>query len=133
MFDNLKKSFPQYWTGIFLRFLSICLVYGALVHCSNILSVGEGDVSWSETPLLWRLMDFILLIFDVITAISLWLRPFYGMIAFFVGIICLQIIPYTLFAQYFIAKPEDIETLNGLVGTEILLMTILIILIFAKK
>ncbi|MGK7885367.1 MAG: hypothetical protein AB4057_12180 [Crocosphaera sp.] len=131
MFNDLEESFPQYWTGIFLRFLSICLIYGALVHCSNILSLGE--VSWLETPLLWRVMDIILLIFDVIVAISLWFHSFSGMIAFFVGIILLQIIPYTLFSQYFITKPEDIETLNGLVGTEIVLMTILLILIVAKK
>lgn len=131
MFNDLEESFPQYWTGIFLRFLSICLIYGALVHCSNILSLGE--VSWLETPLLWRVMDIILLIFDVIVAISLWFHSFSGMIAFFVGIILLQIIPYTLFSQYFITKPEDIETLNGLVGTEIVLMTMLIILIIFKK
>ena len=55
------------------------------------------------------------------------------MITFFVGIILLPIIPYTLFSQYFITKPEDIETLNGLVGTEIVLMTVLIILIIFKK
>ncbi len=131
MFNDLQESFPQYWTGIFLRFLSICLVYGALVHCSNILSLG--DVSWVETPLHWRLMDIILLIFDVIIAISFWVHSFSGIIAFFVGIILLQIIPYTLFRQSFITKPEDIEILNGLVGTEILLMMILIILIVAKK
>ena len=131
MFNDLQESFPQYWTGIFLRFLSICLVYGALVHCSNILSLG--DVSWLETPLHWRLMDIILLIFDVIIAISLWVYSFSGIIAFFVAIILLQIIPYTLFRQSFITKPEDLETLNGLVGSEIFLMTILIILIVAKK
>ncbi|MDJ0579813.1 hypothetical protein [Crocosphaera sp.] len=131
MFNDLEESFPQYWTGIFLRFLSICLVYGALVHCSNILSLG--DVSWLETPLLWRVMDIILLIFDVIIAISLWFHSFSGIITFFFCIILLQIIPYTLFRQYFITKPEDIETLNGLVGTEIVLMTMLIMLIVAKK
>ena len=78
-------------------------------------------------------MDIILLIFDIITAISLWWQSFFGIMAFLVGMILLQIIPYTLFAQSFIIKPEDIETLRGLVGTELLLMTILIILIVAKK
>ena len=131
MYKGLQTSFPQYWTGIYLRFLSICLVYGALVHCSNILSLG--DVSWLETPLHWRLMDVILLIFDIITAISLWLPSFAGVIAFILGIILLQIIPYTLFSQYFIINPEEIETLNGLVGTEIILMVILVILMVAKK
>ncbi len=131
MFKGLQSSFPQYWTGIYLRFLSICLLYGALVHCSNILSLG--GVSWLETPLHWRVMDIILLIFDIITAISLWCQSFLGIMAFLVGMILLQIIPYTLFAQSFIIKPEDIETLRGLVGTEFLLMTILIILIVAKK
>ncbi|MDJ0659258.1 MAG: hypothetical protein QNJ42_07165 [Crocosphaera sp.] len=131
MYKGLQTSFPQYWTGIYLRFLSICLVYGALVHCSNILSLG--DVSWLETPLHWRLMDVILLIFDIITAISLWLQSLAGVIAFILGMILLQIIPYTLFSQYFILNPEDIETLNGLLDTEIILIVILVILMVTKK
>ncbi|MEL4895991.1 hypothetical protein [Crocosphaera sp. Alani8] len=131
MLKRLRSSFPQYWTGIYLKLLSICLLYGALVHCANILSLG--DVSWLDTPLHWRVMDVILLAFNGITSISLWYQSFYGTFAFFVGIIFLQIIPYTLFHQYFIINPEDIETLNGLMGTEILLITILIILMVAKK
>lgn len=131
MFKGLRESFPQYWTGIYVRFLSICLVYGALVHCGNIFSLG--DFSWLETPFHWRLMDIILLLFDVITAIGLWLQSFLGMIAFVLGIILLQIIPYSLFAQYFIINPEDLDTLNSLVGTEIILVFILVILMVAKK
>lgn len=131
MFKSLQGSFPQYWTGIYVRFLSICLVYGALVHISNILSLG--DVSWLDTPFHWRLMDIILLIFDIITSVSLWLQSFYGIIAFIIGIFVLQILPYTLFRQHFIVNPEDIEILNGLVGTEILLISLLVILIIAKK
>lgn len=61
MFQGLQRSFPHYWTGIYLRFLSIGLVY------------------------------------------------------------------------YFIVNPEDIETLNGLGETEILLVSLLVILIIAKK
>ncbi len=38
MFESLQNSLPQYWTGIYLRFLSICLLYGALVHLGNILN-----------------------------------------------------------------------------------------------
>ncbi|EAZ92602.1 hypothetical protein [Crocosphaera chwakensis] len=133
MFQGLQKSFPQYWTGIYVRFLSICLVYGALVHCTNIL--GLGNVSWLDTPFHWRLMDIILLIFDVITSVNLWLQSFYGIIALIIviGIFVLQILPYTVFRQFFIVNPEDIEILKGLIGTEIVLISLLVILIIARK
>ncbi|MGB5596053.1 MAG: hypothetical protein WBM62_18745 [Crocosphaera sp.] len=111
--------------------MSICLLYSALVHLGNIFSLGE--VTWLETPLHWRLMDIILLIFDVIVFVSLWVKPFNGIIAFIVGIFLLQIVPYTIFRQYFILKPEDGDTLNSLIATEISLITILIVLIIAKK
>ncbi|MGK7941909.1 MAG: hypothetical protein AB4062_17500 [Crocosphaera sp.] len=131
MLTGLISSFPQYWTRIYLRFLSICLIYGALVHLSNIFGLGE--VPWLETPFHWRLMDIILLIFDILLAIGLWSPYFKAVIAFFVGIFTLQIIPYTVFRQFFISSPEDVNTLNGLLGTEFILITILIILIIAKK
>ena len=126
-----QSSFPQYWTRIYLRFLSICLIYGAVVHLGNIF--GFGGVLWLATPFHWRLMDIILLIFDVIIAINLWYPSFQSVIAFLVGIFTLQIIPYTVFQQFFISKPEDINTLTGLLGTEVILIIILVILIFAKK
>ncbi len=98
MFKGLQESFPQYWTGIYVRFLSICLVYGALVHISNIFSLG--NVSWLDTLFHWRLMDMVLLIFDITTSVSLWLQSFYGIIAFIIiGIFVLQILPCTLFRQ----------------------------------
>ena len=131
MFESLQNAVAQYWTGIYLRFLSLCLLYGAFVHLGNIF--GLGKVPGLETPIYWRLMDIILLVFNVIVSVSLWLKTVGGMIAFTVGIICLQIIPYTLFRQFFIVNPQDGNTLNGLIGTEIILIIILAILIISKK
>ena len=131
MFESLQNSVTQYWTGIYLRFLSLCLLYGAFVHLGNIFGLGE--VPWLETPIYWRLMDIILLVFNAIVSVSLWLKTVGGMIAFTVGIIFLQIIPYTLFRQFFIVNPQDGNTLNGLIGTEIILIILLAILIISKK
>lgn len=131
MFESLQNSVTQYWTGIYLRFLSLCLLYGAFIHLGNIFGLGE--VPWLETPIYWRLMDIILLVFNVIVSVSLWLKTIGGMIAFTVGIVLFQIIPYTLFRQFFIVNPQDGNTLNGLIGTEITLIILLAILIISKK
>ncbi|MDJ0510459.1 MAG: hypothetical protein QNJ64_14575 [Crocosphaera sp.] len=128
---GLKSSCPQYWTRIYLRFLAICLLYGAFVHLGNI--VGFGGVVWLETPLHWRVMDIVLLIFDILIAIHLWNPSFKTIIAFLVGIFSLQVIPYTVFRQFFIDNPEDVKTLNGLLVTELFLITILFVLIITKK
>lgn len=131
MFESLQNAVAQDWTGIYLRFLSLCLLYGAFIHLGNIFGLGE--VPWLETPIYWRLMDIILLVFNAIVSVSLWLKTVGGMIAFTVGLIFLQIIPYTLFRQFFIVNPQDGNTLNGLIGTEIILIILLAILIISKK
>ncbi|MEM8780054.1 MAG: hypothetical protein AAGF26_14505 [Cyanobacteria bacterium P01_G01_bin.49] len=127
----LKDSVSQTWIGFYLRFLSICLLYGALVHIGNI--IGLGEIPWAKTPVYWQLMDVILLIFDLVISVSLWLKTFWSIIAFTIGILILQILPYTLFRQYFVISPEDARNLTGLIGTEIVLIIILITLIIAKK
>ena len=45
-----REAISRPLTGIYLRFLSILLLYGALVHVSNFL--GWGNRPWMETPLL---------------------------------------------------------------------------------
>jgi hypothetical protein len=46
-----------------------------------------------ETPVHWRVMDIILLLFNAIVAIGLWVRVPWAVVAFVLGIIALQIIP----------------------------------------
>ncbi|HAC63371.1 MAG TPA: hypothetical protein DCF68_07470 [Cyanothece sp. UBA12306] len=131
MIEILREATLQSWTSIYLRIVAIALFYGGLVHIINI--TGLGGTPWNQTPTLWRVMDIILLIFDLFVSLGLWLRKTEAIIAFFVGIILLQIVPYTVFKQFFVTVPEDINTLNGLIVTEIILMAILLILIILKK
>ncbi|MEM6614080.1 MAG: hypothetical protein AAF652_17835, partial [Cyanobacteria bacterium P01_C01_bin.72] len=89
--------------------------------------------SWLDTPLLWRSLDVILLIFNIVTAIALWRKLAWSILLLFGGILMLQILPYTLLRSHFIFKPEDAQILNGLLGTEILLLSILTLLLWFKK
>lgn len=130
-FNYLQQSLFQPWLSIYLKFLSICLFYGALVHLGNIL--GFAAQPWSEMPIHWQLMDIILLLFNLLVSIGLWFRRVEGVIAFILGIISLQIIPYTIFRQYFIQTPEDVITLNSLMTIELILITIFVVLIMIKK
>lgn len=65
--------------------------------------------------------------------IALWRGLAWSIWLLFGGILLLQIVPYTLFRSYFILKAEDGQVLNGLLGTEILLLGILILLLLLKK
>ena len=127
----LLSALQQPWTAIYTKVIAIALLYGATVHVGNIL--GLTGTPWLATPLLWRSLDIILLIFDIVTAISLWRGLAWSVWLLFGGILLLQIVPYTLLRSHFIFKPEDSQILNGLLGTEILFLSILILLLLLRK
>ena len=127
----LKSAIEQPWMAIYTKVVAIALLYGATVHISNML--GLTGTPWLATPLLWRGMDVLLLIFDLVTAIALWRGLVWSIWLLFAGITLLQIIPYTLWRSYFVLNPEDARILNGLLGTEILLLSIPFFLLWLKK
>ena len=127
----LLSALQQPWTAIYTKVIAIALLYGATVHVGNIL--GLTGTPWLDTPLLWRLLDLILLIFDLVTAIALWRGFAWSIWLLFGGIFLLQILPYTLLRSHFILKPEDTQVLNSLLGTEILLLGVLVLLLWLRK
>ena len=66
-------------------------------------------------------------------AIGLWQGFVWSVWLVFTGILLLQFVPYTLLRSQFIIKPEDGQTLNGLLGIEALLLGIFALLIWLKK
>jgi hypothetical protein len=126
---NTALTYP--WTARYAKFLSLVLLYGATVHIGNI--AGLTGTPWLSTPLLWRSMDIALLIFDSVTAIALWRGLSWSVWLVFSGIILLQVVPYTLLRSQFILKPEDAQTLNGLLGTEALILAVFALLLGLKK
>ncbi len=129
--QHIRFALQQPWTSIYRKGLALVLVYGAIVHISNI--TGWTGTSWLSTPLLWRSMDILLLIFDVVTAIALWKGLAWSVWLLFSGIALLQFVPYILLRSQFILKPEDAQILNGLMRTEAMLLAIFTILLWHKK
>ena len=127
----LVSALQQPWTAIYTKIIAIALLYGATVHVGNIL--GLTGTPWLTTPLLWRSLDIILLIFDLVTAIALWRGLAWSIWLLFGGILLLQILPYTLLRSQFVFKPEDSQILNSLLGTEVLLLSILVLLLWLRK
>ena len=121
----------QPWTARYAKLMALFLAYGAAVHISNI--AGFSGTPWLSTPLLWRAMDVALLVFNTIAAISLWRGLSWSAGFVFGGIILLQFVPYTFLRSHFILKPEDAQTLNGLLGTEAILLTLFLCLLIARK
>ncbi len=119
------------WAGRYAKVIAIALLYGAIVHISNI--AGLSGTPWLSTPLLWRVMDGLLLVFNVVAAIGLWRGAQWSIRLVFGGILLLQFVPYTLLRSYFILKPEDAHTLNSLLGTESLLLAILALLLWFRN
>ncbi|MEM9541222.1 MAG: hypothetical protein AAGA60_17190 [Cyanobacteria bacterium P01_E01_bin.42] len=131
LFNVVEVALQQTWTPIYLRLLACVLLYGGFVHIGNIL--GFGGTPWLETPLLWRILDIVLLIFNIGVAIALFAKRPISVLILVAGLILFQFIPYTFFRSYFLTQPEDAATLNGLLGTEALLLLILFLLIYFKK
>ena len=121
----------QPWTSAYAKIMALVLLYGATIHIGNM--AGVTGIPWMSTPLLWRSMDVALLIFNVTAAISLWRRLVWSSWFVFGGIVLLQFVPYTLLRSHFVLKPEDAQTLNELLGTEVLLLVIFGLLIWLKK
>ncbi|MEM8639064.1 MAG: hypothetical protein AAGG51_09645 [Cyanobacteria bacterium P01_G01_bin.54] len=133
MFFNtwLDAALAQPWIARYAKFMALVLLYGATVHISNIL--GLTGTPWLETPLLWRSLDLLLLLFDGTVAIALWQGWRWSVWALLIGMITLQWLPYTVWRSQFVLQPEDAQTLNGLIGTEALLLAIFALLIGLKK
>ena len=127
----LISALQQPWTAIYTKVIALVLIYGATVHIGNM--IGLTGTSWLSTPPLWQSMDILLLIFNVITAIALWQGLVWSIWLLFSGIFLLQIVPYTLLRSHFVLKPEDGQILNSLLGTEVLLLTILVLLLWLRK
>ena len=83
--------------------------------------------------MLWRVMDVVLLAFNIVLAIALWFRLPWSLIAFIIGIVALQLIPYTVFRSHFIETPGQAQALNGLIATHLVLLAILAALIMLRK
>ena len=127
----LEQAPRHAWTGIYLRVLACVLAYGAVMHVGNM--AGWFGVRWADTPMLWRVMDVVLLIFNVVVAIALWLRVPWSVPAFVAGIVFLQLIPYTVFRSHFYETPEQAQALNGLIGTHLVLLSVLAALLVLRK
>jgi hypothetical protein len=127
----IQRALSQKWARLYVRFLAVLLTYGALMHVRNI--VGWTGRPWRETPVHWRVMDIVLWLSNAIVAIGLWGRVPWAVVAFVVGSIALQIIPYTVLRPYFAETPEQVKTINGLVVTMVVLLALLVGLVAAKR
>lgn len=121
----------QPWTSLYAKVMACVLLYGATVHIGNM--AGLGGTPWMSTPWLWRGMDVALLLFNVTAAIALWRGLAWSVGLVFGGIFLLQFVPYTVGRSQFILQPEDAQTLNGLLGTEALLLGMFAILLWLRK
>lgn len=131
LYAVIASAFENPWTARYAKFMSVVLAYGATVHIGNM--AGLSGTPWLSTPLLWRCMDVVLLIFDPVAAVSLWRGLGWSVWFVFGGIILFQFLPYTLLRSHFILKPEDAQTLNGLLGTESILLGIFALLLWLRK
>lgn len=129
--DVLKTGLQQPWTSLYTKLLALVLVYGMTVHISNI--VGLTGQPWLSTPVLWRGMDLVLLVFKVVIAVGIWRGSAWSVWLLFSGMVLLQFLPYTLLRSHFILNPGDAQTLNGLLGMEALFLVIFAILLGLKK
>ena len=128
----LTDAVSRKWTGIYLRILSVLLAFSALAHIGS--AFGFVSNPWGgEITLPMRILDVVLLVFNIVVAIGLWLKKPWSVVVLVTGIVLLQIIPITIFRQYFILTPEHGGMLNKMATSELIMLAILAILLFKRK
>lgn len=95
-----SAAWPQWvWRGV-----SVFYAYGAMVHVANL-------AGWSpmlesvDVPTHWVVADVVYLILDVAVVVGVWMRRWWGTVAFLVATTS-QIVIYTFFASAFAIEPE---------------------------
>lgn len=127
----IATALQQPWTSRYAKLLAVVLFYGATIHIGNM--VGLGGTPWLSTPLLWRGMDVALLMFNGVAGAALWRGWAWSIWLVLGGIALLQFVLYTLLRSQFMLTPQDAQTLDGLLGTEALLLSIFALLLWLKK
>lgn len=125
--DFINTALSRKTTTACVWLLACLLLFAAHVHIANML--GWNGRPWMQFPFLWKLMDVFLLAFEVSVAMGLIFRKSMAVLAFFAGMLVLQIIPFTIFRSHFVTKPADENMLNSLLTVEICLMLVLLILV----
>ena len=130
--EILKDMINRKWTGIYLRIISVILAFSALSHIISTLGLVSNP--WGgEITLPLRVLDVLLLVFNIVVAIGLWFKKSWAVIALVTGIILLHIIPFTVFGQYFTLTPEHGKMLTNLVIFDLIILSILAVLALIKK
>ena len=130
MLENFRKTTQFSWMAIYLRILALIIAYGALIHGTNL--IGLGEMPWAEMPLTWKIGDIVYGILDTVTAIGLWQRTVWGIFSF-LGAIASQFLLYTIFIDYFAFTSQQRDTIYGLLATELILVLVFFVLFMFKK
>ncbi|MDJ0650768.1 MAG: hypothetical protein QNJ60_18900 [Xenococcaceae cyanobacterium MO_188.B19] len=130
MLENFRQVTNNSWMGIYLRILAFIIAYGGLVHLGNLM--GFGEKPWGEMPLTWKVGDIIYGCLDLVTVIGLWQKTTWGIICF-LSVIVSQFLIYTVFIDYFAFTSEQRQTIYGLLGSELILLSVFFVLLLLKK
>ncbi|MGD1806485.1 hypothetical protein ACP6PL_13750 [Dapis sp. BLCC M126] len=128
--NDLAQIANNHWMGRYLKILAFVFIYSGLIHIANIVSLGEK--TWLETPQTWQIGDIVYGILDLAAVIGLWQGKAWVIICFLVGIISRFVI-YTVFIDYFPFTQQQRETIYGLLGTEVILLSVFVVLLLWKK
>lgn len=131
MTNSAESVFQHIWMSLYARGIALVLLYGAAVHIGNI--AGWTGTPWLSTPLLWRGLDIVLLLFNGAIALGLWRGTRWATWGLFGGMLLLQFMPYTLLRSRFISQPEDAQVLNSLLGTEAVLLGLFALLLWLDR
>jgi hypothetical protein len=73
--------------SIYLKILAICYAYGALIHISDLLSVGHylgqsHGLSFAQMPVAWKIATLYFAVLNPLTVIGLWKGTMWGVACF---------------------------------------------------
>ena len=115
---------------IYLKILALFYLYGATVHCANLL--GFGEIPFRESPLSWQVGDISYGILGSLTFVGLWLKTRWGIIGFFLSAVS-QLILYLVFPKWFAFNAEQQQLLWSMIIFHVVTLSIFFALLLSSR
>ena len=125
--DWLSLAFEKTWFYVAMLVIAAMYGFGGAVHVGNVL--GFGEMSWSESPLSWKLGDVVWGVLDIVAVVGIIMKAPVGILAVVLAALS-QIVVYGFWPEGFALNEQQTATIRGMVYFHAIVLVILVALVW---
>lgn len=129
--ERIRIGLEDSWIAVFLKCLAVLLFLGGASHLASIGGLIGG--AWTAKPLHFQIADSILFVFDLTVGWGLWRKKLWAVFAWIAGVLLLQVIPFTLFMDFFATNAAHRQTLWAMLAIHAVTIGVFVLLLLRRK